>query len=71
MGDETSGWRAFGERAIYDSPEVWLGQVDVELPDGERVWHHVVRSSRVAVMVLLDELPGSKSWPMPVTWGDR
>jgi hypothetical protein len=34
MGDETSGWRAFGERAIYDSPEVWLGQVDVELPDG-------------------------------------
>jgi 8-oxo-dGTP pyrophosphatase MutT (NUDIX family) len=55
MGDETSGWRAFGERAIYDSPEVWLGQVDVELPDGERVWHHVVRLSRAAVMVLLDE----------------
>jgi 8-oxo-dGTP pyrophosphatase MutT (NUDIX family) len=55
MGDETSGWRAFGERPIYDSPDVWLGEVDVELPDGERIWHHVVRLSRAAVMVLLDE----------------
>ena len=55
MGDETSGWRAFGERPIYDSPDVWLGQVDVELPDGERIWHHVVRLSRAAVMALLDD----------------
>ena len=21
---------------------MWLGEVDVELPDGERFWHHVV-----------------------------
>lgn len=55
MGDETRGWRAFGERPIYDSPDVWLGEVDVELPDGERIWHHVVRLSRAAVMLLLDD----------------
>jgi 8-oxo-dGDP phosphatase len=54
-GDETSGWRTFGERTLYDSAWVWLGQVDVGLPDGERIWHHVVRSHRAAVMLLLDE----------------
>jgi len=40
----------FGERVIYDNPWVWLGQVDVELPDGERFWHHVVRLHRAAMM---------------------
>ncbi|MGH3157170.1 MAG: NUDIX hydrolase [Streptosporangiaceae bacterium] len=48
-------WKTFGERAIYESPWVWLGQVDVELPDGERFWHHVVRLPRAAMMVLLDD----------------
>jgi 8-oxo-dGTP pyrophosphatase MutT (NUDIX family) len=33
---------------------VWLGQVDVELPDGARFWHHVVRLHRAAMMVLMD-----------------
>ena len=55
MGDEQTGWRAHGERAIYDSPWVWLGQVDVELPDGQRIWHHVVRLRRAVAMLLLDE----------------
>jgi 8-oxo-dGTP pyrophosphatase MutT (NUDIX family) len=54
-GDRTSRWKTFGERTIYDNPWVWLGQVDVELPDGERFWHHVVRLHRAAVMVLLDD----------------
>ncbi|HEY2130691.1 MAG TPA: NUDIX hydrolase [Streptosporangiaceae bacterium] len=58
MGDEQSGWRAHGERAIYDSPWVWLGQVDVELPDGQRLWHHVVRLRRAVAMLLLDEGEG-------------
>src|SRR6266851_8594915 len=43
VGDGSSRWKTFGERTIYDNPWVWLGQVDVELPDGERFWHHVVR----------------------------
>jgi len=55
VGDETSGWRTFGERTIYDSPQVWLGQVDVDLRGGERIWHHVVRLGRAAAMVLVDE----------------
>jgi 8-oxo-dGTP pyrophosphatase MutT (NUDIX family) len=52
---ERSRWRTFGERAIYESPWVWLGQVDVEIPGQERFWHHVVRLRRAAVMVLVDE----------------
>ena len=59
MSDATGGgasrWKTFGERVIYDNPWVWLGQVDVELPDGERFWHHVVRLHRAAMMVLVDE----------------
>jgi 8-oxo-dGTP pyrophosphatase MutT (NUDIX family) len=54
-GDEASRWRTFSERVIYDNPWVRLGQVDVELPDGERYWHHVVRFQRAALMVLLDD----------------
>lgn len=54
-GSERSRWRTFGERTIYDDPWVWLGQIDVELPDGERFWHHVVRLHRAAVVVLVDE----------------
>lgn len=45
-GDGLSRWQTFGERAIYESPEVRLGQVDVGLPSRERVWHHVVRLHR-------------------------
>jgi 8-oxo-dGTP pyrophosphatase MutT (NUDIX family) len=50
-----SRWKTFGERVIYDNPWVWLGQVDVELPGGERFWHHVVRLHRAAMMVLVDD----------------
>lgn len=53
---EASGkWRTFGERAIYESPEVWLGQVDVGLPSRERVWQHVVRLPRAVSVVLLGQ----------------
>jgi hypothetical protein len=55
MDGEKSRWRTFGERVIYDNPWVWLGQVDVEIPGGERFWHHVVRLHRAAVMVLVDD----------------
>lgn len=49
-----SRWRTFGEREIYRSPELWLGQVDVESPGGERIWENVVRLHRTALMALLD-----------------
>jgi 8-oxo-dGDP phosphatase len=53
--DGSSQWRTFGERTIYDNPWVWLGQIDVELPGGERFWQHVVRLHWAAMMVLVDE----------------
>ena len=37
-----------GERVLYDSPWVGLSLVDVEVPDGARFGHHVVRSPRPA-----------------------
>jgi 8-oxo-dGTP pyrophosphatase MutT (NUDIX family) len=55
MSGEPGRWQSFGAREIYGSPELWLGQVDVELPGGERVWEHVVRLPQVALMALLDE----------------
>jgi hypothetical protein len=40
---------------VYDDPSVWVGQVDVELPGGERLWQHVVRMHRAASVVLIDD----------------
>jgi len=57
MGDEAGRWRTFGEREVYGAPDVQVRQVDVELVGGERVWHHVVRLHRVALLALVDE-PG-------------
>ena len=58
MADEVSGeqgrLRTFGEREVFRTPDVWFGQVDVELPDGERVWEPVLRLHQVAVMALVD-----------------
>ncbi len=41
-------WNVRGERAIYTSDWVGLTLVDVELPDGRRLDHHVVRSQQPA-----------------------
>jgi len=74
---ELGRWQTFGERAIYDSPWVWLGQVDVEVPGGERFWHHIVRIRRAAMVVLVDDqdrvlmmwrhrfLPDRWGWEIP------
>ena len=55
MGDEAGQWRTFGEREVYSAPDVQVRQVDVELADGEQVWHHVVQLHRVALLALVDE----------------
>jgi 8-oxo-dGTP pyrophosphatase MutT (NUDIX family) len=36
-------WTVHGERILYDSEWVRLTLVDIEVPDGERFEHHVVR----------------------------
>ena len=46
-----SEWKIFDDRTIYDNPWVWFDEVKVELPDGERFWHHVVRLHRAAMTV--------------------
>jgi len=41
-------WTVHGERAVYDSEWMRLVLADVELPDGVRFDHHVVRFPRAA-----------------------
>jgi 8-oxo-dGTP pyrophosphatase MutT (NUDIX family) len=48
-------WRTYGERVIYDSPWVRLGQIDVEQPEGKRYWHHVARFLPAALLALVDD----------------
>ncbi len=37
-------WNLHGERSLYESPWMRLQLVDVELPDGHRFDHHVLRT---------------------------
>lgn len=53
--EDPGRWRTFGEHSIYESPRVWLGQIDVELPDGGRHWHEVVRLHQAAMVALVDD----------------
>src|SRR6188474_2707515 len=48
-------WRVHGERPIYTSDWVALHMADVELPDGDRFEHHVVRGGRPAAGALMHE----------------
>jgi 8-oxo-dGTP pyrophosphatase MutT (NUDIX family) len=48
-------WTVHGERSVYESPWVSLRLVDVEVPDGPRFDHHVVRTPRPAVGVVVHE----------------
>jgi 8-oxo-dGTP pyrophosphatase MutT (NUDIX family) len=48
-------WTVHGERSIYDSEWVGLSLVDVELPDGHRFEHHVVRMPAGASGVVVDD----------------
>lgn len=48
-------WTVHGERAVYESPWVNLTLVDVEIPDGERFEHHVVRATGAAVGVVVTD----------------
>jgi 8-oxo-dGTP pyrophosphatase MutT (NUDIX family) len=42
-------WTVHGERSLYESEWVNLRLADVELPDGERFEHHVIRAPQQAV----------------------
>ena len=46
-------WRVHGERALYSSEWLNVRLADVELPNGERFDHHVVRLPHPAVGVIV------------------
>jgi 8-oxo-dGTP pyrophosphatase MutT (NUDIX family) len=48
-------WQIHGERAVYQSPFVELHLADVELPDGRRFEHHVVRFPQAAAGVVVTD----------------
>jgi 8-oxo-dGTP pyrophosphatase MutT (NUDIX family) len=48
-------WRVHGERTLYTSEWVNLSLADVELPDGTRFDHHVVRLRQPAVGVIVTD----------------
>jgi len=48
-------WTVHGERPIYESDWVSLALVDVELPDGERLEHHVVRIPHEAAAAVVHD----------------
>lgn len=52
---EPAEWIVHGERSLYESRWLRLHLVDVEMPDGTRFEHHVVRMQRVAVSAVLDD----------------
>ena len=51
-------WTVHGERTLYDSSWIRLALVDVEIPDGERFEHHVVRMPAPAAGVVVHDERG-------------
>lgn len=48
-------WRVHGERALYESDWLRLTLADVELPDGHRYEHHVIRATAEAAAVVVHD----------------
>jgi 8-oxo-dGDP phosphatase len=46
-------WKVHGHQRIYASEWVNLEIADVELPDGQRLAHHVLRLPRTSVVVAM------------------
>lgn len=53
--DDRTRWKVHGERSLYDNEWIRLVLVDVELPDGQRFEHHVVRLRSAAMTAVLDD----------------
>jgi len=48
-------WTVHGERSLYESDWIRLVLTDVEIPDGERFEHHVVRMPRKAAGTIVHD----------------
>jgi 8-oxo-dGTP pyrophosphatase MutT (NUDIX family) len=70
-------WTLHGERAVYSSPWLNVHLADIELPDGRRFDHHLVRVRPAAGAFCLDEqdrvlliwrhrfIPDAWGWEVP------
>jgi 8-oxo-dGTP pyrophosphatase MutT (NUDIX family) len=76
-------WRVLASRAVYRSPWVDVDVDDVEVPDGHRIEHHVVKFPRPSVgAVVLDGagrtlllwrhryITDTWGWEVPAGWAD-
>ncbi len=76
-------WKTHGQRALYRSEWVNLWLDDVELPDGQRLEHHVFRMPRHSVTVaVIDQaaralmlwrhrfITDAWGWELPAGWID-
>ena len=52
--DTSTAWLVHGERIIYDNEWIRVFLTDVELPDGDRFEHHVVKLKAAAMTALID-----------------
>ncbi|MFD8599720.1 NUDIX domain-containing protein [Kitasatospora sp. NPDC059646] len=48
-------WTVHGERPVYRDPWLNVWVADVELPDGQRFEHHVVKLRRLAVAAVVND----------------
>lgn len=65
-------WLVHGERPLYSCEWLHLSLVDVELPDGHRFEHHVVRLKRAAIAAVVHEDRVLMMWRhrfVPDRWG--
>jgi 8-oxo-dGTP pyrophosphatase MutT (NUDIX family) len=74
-------WKVHGHQQLYASEWVNLEIADVELPDGQRLAHHVLRLPRTSVVVaMVDDaervlmlwrhrfITGRWGWELPAGW---
>src|SRR5207248_4477178 len=77
-------WRIHGRRAIYTSDWMNLWMEDVELPNGRRLEHHVLRMPRKSVVTVALDGKGNTlllwrhrfitdtwGWEVPAGWTDN
>lgn len=76
-------WTVHGRRTLYESDWVNLSLEDVELGDGRRLEHHVIRMPRQSVAVVVRDDAGrvlllwrhrfitdTWGWEIPAGWAD-
>ncbi len=75
--DEAMEWTSHGERTVYENRWVTVNMADVELPDGRRLDHTVIRLRPVAVAAVVNEanevlllwrhrfITGAWGWELP------